>query len=79
MKLGKIEGKMRTFSFLNNLDNDLRISLLCALRDKWTHSSTALEGNSFTLGDTEFFLKLEFPKICYNFYFNILISNYFLL
>jgi Fic family protein len=57
MEHRKIENKVRHFSFSDNLDNDLRISLLCALRDKWTHTSTALEGNSFTLGDTEFFLK----------------------
>ncbi|MDR2054355.1 MAG: Fic family protein [Desulfovibrio sp.] len=57
MELRKIDSEFRNFSFLAGLDNDLRISLLCALRDKWTHTSTALEGNSFTLGDTEFFLK----------------------
>jgi Fic family protein len=57
MEPRKFESKLRNFSFLNDLDNDLRISLLCALRDKWTHTSTALEGNSFTLGDTEFFLR----------------------
>jgi Fic family protein len=57
MRTCKIETRSRNFSFLNDLDNDLRISLLCALRDKWTHTSTGLEGNSFTLGDTEFFLK----------------------
>lgn len=47
----------RRFSFLSGLDHDLRISLLRSLRDLWTHTSTALEGNTFTLGDTAFFLQ----------------------
>lgn len=42
--------------FLENLDNDLKQSVLCALRDLWTHTSTALEGNTLTLGDTAFVL-----------------------
>lgn len=46
----------RNFFFLSDLDRDLRISLLQSLRDLWTHTSTALEGNTFTLGDTAFFL-----------------------
>lgn len=45
------------FSFLDGLDHDLRRSLLVGLRTLWTHSSTALEGNTFTLGDTAFFLQ----------------------
>lgn len=45
------------FAFLQGLDADVRQSLLTALRTLWTHSSTALEGNTFTLGDTAFFLQ----------------------
>jgi Fic family protein len=42
--------------FLDGLDNDLRKALLAQLRDLWTHSSTALEGNTLTLGETAFIL-----------------------
>ena len=45
---------MPIFDFLQGLDADLQQSLLNQLRDRWTHSSTALEGNSLTLGETEF-------------------------
>jgi Fic family protein len=38
------------------LDCDLQIALRAQLRDLWTHTSTALEGNSLTLGDTAFVL-----------------------
>lgn len=38
------------------LDHDLKIALRAQLRDLWTHTSTALEGNSLTLGDTAFIL-----------------------
>lgn len=47
----------RHFSFLEGLDADLRTALLTSLRALWTHTSTALEGNTFTLGDTAFFLQ----------------------
>ena len=43
--------------FLRGLDEDLRHSLLSAIRDVWTHTSTALEGNTLTLGDTHFLLE----------------------
>lgn len=42
--------------FLDGLDNDLRLALLAQLRDLWTHNSTALEGNTLTLGETAFIL-----------------------
>jgi len=42
--------------FLRGLDRDLKQSLLGAVRDLWTHTSTALEGNTLTLGDTHFLL-----------------------
>jgi Fic family protein len=44
-------------TFLAGLDNDLRQSLLKQLRDLWTHNSTAIEGNTLTLGDTHFVLE----------------------
>jgi Fic family protein len=43
-------------TFLEGLDNDLRFALLAQLRDLWTHNSTALEGNTLTLGETAFIL-----------------------
>lgn len=42
--------------FLDGLDADLRGALLAQLRDLWTHTSTALEGNTLTLGETAFVL-----------------------
>lgn len=46
-----------TLGFLNKLDDDLKTTLLNQLRDLWTHTSTALEGNSLSLGDTHFILE----------------------
>lgn len=43
--------------FLRDLDSDLRRELLAQIRDLWTHTSTALEGNTLTLGDTHFILQ----------------------
>ncbi len=43
--------------FLAGLDADLRQSLLDQIRDAWTHNSTALEGNSLSLGDTKFVIE----------------------
>lgn len=45
------------FKFLEGLDNDIQKSLLGQLRDVWTHTSTALEGNTLTQGDTHFILE----------------------
>ena len=45
------------FDFLKDLDNDLRDALLIQLRNLWTHTSTAIEGNSLTLGETAFILE----------------------
>lgn len=39
------------------LDRDLQQSLLSQVRDLWTHTSTALEGNSLTLGETKFVIE----------------------
>ena len=44
-------------SFLRGLDNDMKTDLLAQIRDLWTHTSTALEGNTLTLGDTHFVLQ----------------------
>lgn len=43
--------------FLNSLDSDLRKALMIQLRNLWTHSSTAIEGNTLTLGETAFILQ----------------------
>jgi len=45
------------FDFLKNLDNDIREALLVQLRNLWTHTSTAIEGNTLTLGETAFVLE----------------------
>ena len=42
--------------FFENLDDDIRNSLLKQLRTLWTHTSTAIEGNTLTLGETDFIL-----------------------
>ena len=46
-----------SFAFLADLDHDLKHALLKQLRDLWTHNSTALEGNTLSLGDTHFVLE----------------------
>ncbi|MCG8603043.1 MAG: Fic family protein [Verrucomicrobiales bacterium] len=43
-------------SFLEGIDRDLRESFLASLRSLWTHHSTALEGNTLTLGETHLVL-----------------------
>jgi len=45
------------FEFLKDLDSDLRKALLIQLRNLWTHTSTAIEGNTLTLGETAFVLE----------------------
>lgn len=45
---------MRTF--LTGLDEDLRKDLITQMRNLWTHSSTAVEGNILSLGETAFVL-----------------------
>lgn len=43
--------------FYADLDASIRTLLLAQIRNLWTHTSTALEGNSLTLGDTAFLLE----------------------
>ncbi len=45
------------FHALHGLDRDIRQSLLNQIRDLWTHTSTALEGNTLTLGETKFVIE----------------------
>jgi hypothetical protein len=40
--------------FLRGLAEDVKINLLEQLRVLWTHTSTAIEGNTLTLGETAF-------------------------
>lgn len=47
---------MENFRFLQGLDKDIQHTLLQQLRDLWTHTSTAIEGNTLSLGDTKFIL-----------------------
>lgn len=42
---------------LDGLDRDLQQALLSQIRDLWTHNSTALEGNTLTLGETKFVIE----------------------
>lgn len=43
--------------FYDDLDVDIRNILLAQIRNVWTHHSTSLEGNSLTLGETDFILE----------------------
>lgn len=46
----------KNFKLLEGLNSDIQQSLLTQLRDAWTHTSTAIEGNTLSLGDTKFIL-----------------------
>lgn len=46
-----------SFKFLQDKTAVQREQILRNLRDLWTHNSTALEGNTLTLGDTHFLLE----------------------
>ena len=48
---------MSRFFWLDGLDRDLREHVLFSLRVLWTQASNALEGNTFSKGDTLFFLR----------------------
>jgi Fic family protein len=45
------------FQALRGLDTDIRSSLMRQIRDLWTHGSTAIEGNTLTLGETKFVIE----------------------
>jgi Fic family protein len=47
---------VKKVKFLDGLSEDIRNSLLEQLRVFWTHTSTAIEGNTLTLGETAFVL-----------------------
>jgi Fic family protein/DNA-binding XRE family transcriptional regulator len=47
----------KTWRFLDKLDNDLRRGLTEELIATWTHTSTSLEGNTISQGDTLFVLR----------------------
>lgn len=48
---------MKSIPYFDRIQNSsLRAELLRAIRNHWTHDSTALEGNTLTLGDTDFVL-----------------------
>jgi Fic family protein len=49
-------GENMTF-FYSEMDFDIKTILLAQIRNIWTHASTAIEGNSLTLGDTAFILE----------------------
>jgi Fic family protein len=48
---------MPDFAFLQGLDKDIQSSLLNQLRYLWTHTSTSLEGNTLSLGETKFVIE----------------------
>ena len=52
----RIEQKSN-LKFLRNIAIEKRLAALTKLRDLWTHTSTAIEGNTLTLGDTHFILQ----------------------
>lgn len=50
-------GTVPTFEALAGLNPDLQRALLAQVRDLWTHGSTAIEGNTLTLGETKFVIE----------------------
>jgi hypothetical protein len=50
-------GSHRLKLFFSGFDEDLSEILKGRFRDLWTHESTAIEGNTLTLGETSFILK----------------------
>ena len=45
------------FHFLDGFDRDLQQNILKQLKIIWTYSSNALEGNTISIGDTEFIIE----------------------
>lgn len=54
--LGVHKQRKVTFKFLEGLSSTKQQELLSMLRTLWTHNSTALEGNTLNLGETQFIL-----------------------
>ena len=52
-----LERPKANFAFLSGVEESRQTAIIKQLRDLWTHSSTALEGNTLTLGDTHFVLE----------------------
>jgi len=50
------EKRKPSFKFLEGLSSSKQQELLSMLRIMWTHNSTALEGNTLSLGETQFIL-----------------------
>ncbi|HDN25596.1 MAG TPA: Fic family protein [Thioploca sp.] len=48
---------MKNLDLLQGLDDDLKQSLIRQLRNLWTHTSTAIEGNTLSLGETAFVIE----------------------
>jgi Fic family protein len=48
---------MKNFKLFQGLDEDLKQSLIKQLRNLWTHTSTAIEGNTLSLGETAFVIE----------------------
>jgi Fic family protein len=48
---------MKHADLFHGLDEDLKQSLIKQLRNLWTHTSTAIEGNTLSLGETAFVLE----------------------
>ncbi len=48
---------MKHLDLLHGLDDDLKQSLIRQLRNLWTHTSTAIEGNTLSLGETAFVIE----------------------
>jgi len=56
LRLGKATTERQSWGFLKGLDRDLAEGLSRELCSVWTHTSTALEGNTISAGDTLFVL-----------------------
>lgn len=52
-----VQDDLPQLEFLKQVPKHRRKDLIHQLRDLWTHSSTALEGNTFTLGETAYLLE----------------------
>ena len=55
--LADLPAKKTNFKFLQGKPSEQQQQILEQLRDLWTHTSTAIEGNTLSLGDTHFLLE----------------------